>query len=243
MTVKFSNSMTNEENRNKLIDLACIYDGNRNLVKQAIIHGIGSPHKCWHKNCITIYDDEYPIELFDRDTPSPFVLFFKGDISLLKEKDKIMVIGSSQASKDAKKATEDFVKANKNKVIITGTNKGIEEIALKNAEKPILVLSCGLDCCYPEDKRELYEQVERKGLIISEFPWRTRSNEERKSLSVELQATLSSECVVMEIKKRDLILINALNVAKSINRNISVLPLLKESAINGELLVSGMKPL
>lgn len=235
--------MTNKENRNKLIDLVCTYDGDHKLVNQAIVQGKGDSEKCWCKNCITIYDDEYPLELFDKKGTPPLALFFKGDISLLKEKDKVAIIGSAQAGKDAKKATEDFVKANKDKVIITGTNKGIEEIALKNAEKPILVLSCGLDCSYPQDKKELYEQVEKKGLIISEFPWFTCSNEERKSLSVELMATLSSECVVMEVRKRDLFSIYALNVAKTINRNISVLPLLKESAINRELLVSGMKPL
>lgn len=232
-------------NRNKLISLACKYGGNNKAIREAIKRREGDPTHCWCENCITIYDDNYPNELMDiePEVPPPYVLFFKGDISLLKEKDKIMVIGSSQASKDAKKATEDFVKANKDKVIITGTNKGIETIALENAEKPILVLSCGLDCCYPEDKRELYKQVERKGLIISEFPWCTRSNEERKSLSVELQATLSSECVVMEVRKRDLFSNYTLNVAKTLNRKISVLPLSKESAINRELLVSGMKPL
>ena len=234
--------MTNEC-RNKLIHLVCKYDGDHKLVNQAIVQGKGDSEKCWCKNCITIYDDEYPLELFDKKGTPPFVLFFKGDISLLKEKEKIMVIGSSQASKDAKKATEDFVKANKNKVIIAGTNKGIEEIALKNAEKPIIILSCGLDCSYPEDRKELFEQVEKKGLIISEFPWFTCSNEERKSLSVELAITLSSECVVMEVRKRDLFSIYAINVAKTLNRKISVLPLPKESAINRELLVSGMKPL
>ena len=235
--------MTNEKNRNKLIELVCKYGGDHKLVNQAIVQGKGNSEKCWCKNCITIYDDEYPLELFDKKGTPPLALFFKGDISLLKEKGKIMVIGSSQASKDAKKATEDFVKANKNKVIITGTNKRIEEIALKNAEKPILVLSCGLDCSYPEDRKELYEQVEKKGLIISEFPWFTCSNEERKSLSVELAITLSSECVVMEVRKRDLFSLYALNVAKTLNRKISVLPLPKENAINRELLVSGMKPL
>ena len=235
--------MTNEKNRNKLIELVCKYGGYHKLVNQAIVQGKGDSEKCWCKNCITIYDDEYPLELFDKKGTPPFVLFFKGDISLLKEKEKIMVIGSAQTGKDTKKATEDFVKANKDKVIITGTNKGIEEIALKNAEKPILVLSCGLDCSYPQDKKELYEQVEKKGLIISEFPWFTSSNEERKSLSVELAATLSSECVVMEVRKRDLFSNYALNVAKTLNRKISVLPLSKESAINRELLVSGMKPL
>mgnify|MGYP004644599707 FL=1 len=80
-------------------------------------------------------------------------------------------------------------------------------------------------------------------MIISEFPWFTSSNEERKSLSVELAITLSSECVAMEVRKRDLFSLYALNVAKTLNRKISVLPLPKESAINRELLVSGMKPL
>lgn len=47
----------------------------------------------------------------------------------------------------------------------------------------------------------------------------------------------------MEVRKRDLFSLYALNVAKTLNRKISVLPLPKESAINRELLVSGMKPL
>ena len=94
------------ENRNKLISLAIKYAGNYDLIRKAIIRNEDVEER-FCPNAITIFDDAYPIELFDLNK-SPFVLFYRGDISLLK-RDKISIVGSRRPCDYALFATEKYV--------------------------------------------------------------------------------------------------------------------------------------
>ena len=70
-------------NREVLIAYAIKYSGEYQSIRKAInsnefIYPVNMD------NVLTIFDDDYPIELFDLERP-PFVLFYKGDINLLKK--------------------------------------------------------------------------------------------------------------------------------------------------------------
>ncbi|MDP2637493.1 MAG: DNA-processing protein DprA, partial [Candidatus Levybacteria bacterium] len=59
--------------------------------------------------------------------------------------------------------------------IVSGLALGVDAIAhataLENNGKTIAVLGCGVDCCSPEENRDLYNSIiEKKGCIVSEFP-------------------------------------------------------------------------
>ena len=136
--------------------------------------------ECYLKNlqqknifCLTIISNEYPNELKDIYQP-PFVLYCKGDISILKE-DGIAVVGTRTPTAYGKNITEQFVKGLvlNDFVIISGLAMGVDTIAhktaLSNKGKTIAVLGGGFDHIYPAFNYDLSKQVEKNGLLISEY--------------------------------------------------------------------------
>lgn len=131
-------------------------------------------------NAITIIDEEYPIELKTIYAP-PLVLFYKGDISLLKEKNKLAVIGSRNPSDYGLEATKKILNelfVCKDIIIVSGLAKGIDalahQITIDNQKGTIAVLGCGIEYCYPKKNALLKEKITEKGLILSEYPCLTK---------------------------------------------------------------------
>ncbi len=58
--------------------------------------------------------------------------------------------------------------------IVSGLARGVDTAAHRSAlaeeGKTVAVLGCGVDVLYPAENRKLYEEIGRKGLVISEFP-------------------------------------------------------------------------
>ena len=154
-------------NREKLISYSFYYSGEYNQIINAIKNNIDVP-MIKIDNAITIFDDIYPKCLFNLKYP-PFVLYYKGNLSLLEE-ECISIVGSRLPCEYALKATQYLAKANADKVIISGLAKGIDACAHKYAKKTIGILGCGIDYVYPRCNYELIQKIEKEGLIISEYP-------------------------------------------------------------------------
>ena len=128
-----------------------------------------------HSEVLTFLDEDYPEE-FKQHARAPLVLFYKGDISLIKDrKNNLAIIGTRHPTQYGLDATEKLVReVGKNIVIVSGLAKGIDrcahECALKNNNKTVAVLGCGINVCYPSENKDLYEQIAKEGLIISEYP-------------------------------------------------------------------------
>ena len=125
---------------------------------------------------ITTFDNEYPEALKNIQMP-PFVLYYYGDISLLSEYDKnIAVVGSRKNSKYGEDSTYDitFGLAKNGFNIVSGLARGIDSIAHKAAiaagGKTIAILGSGIDYCYPSENFELYKEIKKNHLLISEYP-------------------------------------------------------------------------
>ena len=125
---------------------------------------------------ITILDSEkYPESLKESYKP-PFVLFYQGDISLLNDKNnKIAVVGSRKYSKYGKDMTEQLVKGiSKDFVIVSGLALGIDAIAHRSAiesgGKTIAILGNGINFHYLEENKDIYEEIKKNHLVISEYP-------------------------------------------------------------------------
>lgn len=124
---------------------------------------------------ISIDDEEYPKELLGIKG-SPILLYALGDLSLLTDKLKIAVVGTRRPTgyghEITKKLTEELVGAGF--TIVSGMAMGIDGIAhkaaLDNKRRTIAVLGCGVDICYPAINRKIYEEIRRRGLVLSEFP-------------------------------------------------------------------------
>jgi DNA processing protein len=51
-----------------------------------------------------------------------------------------------------------------------GIDTAVHQAALKEDGNTIAVLGCGVDVLYPSSNRKLYDDIARRGLLVSEFP-------------------------------------------------------------------------
>lgn len=205
--------------REKLIKLAIKCNGEYD----AIIKGINNQDDVSNVslegiNAITIFDKEYPRELLELKCP-PLVLFYKGILDLLGM-EKIAVCGCRNHTEYSAKATKELVMRNNDKAIVCGLAKGIDTITMQNAEHPIAVLGCGIDYIYPKCNYDLFKMVERKGLILSEYPFYTKPLSYHFPFRNRIIVALSKKTCVMETRQDSGVISNALDLG----RDIEVLP-------------------
>ena len=123
---------------------------------------------------ISIHDHRYPPRLREIFDP-PILLYVRGRTELLSSYG-IAVVGTRRPTPYGVAATErlaaDLAKAGL--TIVSGLARGVDtaahRAALAEDAKTIAVLGCGVDVLYPADNRKLYDEIGRKGLLISEFP-------------------------------------------------------------------------
>ncbi len=122
---------------------------------------------------LSVNDKEYPHDLrVIEDLPYGF--FYKGNKELLASR-KVSIIGSracsNYGSEVTKLLTKDLIRYNI--TILSGGAKGIDTISHKTTVegngKTIVVLGCGIDIAYPAQNYKLFKEIEKTGLIISEF--------------------------------------------------------------------------
>lgn len=123
---------------------------------------------------VTINSEDYP-EKLKRLYKPPFILYCKGDISLLNSK-CISIVGSRNISIKAKEVTEFFgyELARHNLTVVSGMARGADTAAHKGAlranGKTIAVLAGGFNDIYPRENYSLYENIVKTGLVITENP-------------------------------------------------------------------------
>ena len=120
----------------------------------------------------SILDDYYPwdlSEIYD----APVLLFYKGNLDLLKFP-KVAVVGSRACSKQGAKSVEKIIQGLENElVIVSGLAKGIDTAAhmaaLQNGGKTIAVIGTGLDVLYPKANKRLQDYIGNDHLVLSEY--------------------------------------------------------------------------
>jgi DNA protecting protein dprA len=108
-------------------------------------------------------------EIYD----APVLLFYKGNLDLLKFP-KVAVVGSRACSKQGAKSVEKVIQGLENElVIVSGLAKGIDTAAhmaaLQNGGKTIAVIGTGLDVFYPKANKRLQDYIGNDHLILSEY--------------------------------------------------------------------------
>lgn len=159
---------------------------------------------------ITVLDDAYPDELRHIYMP-PLVLFYKGDISLLKSAaPRLGVIGSRECTEYGSKMTKELVSGvidgkKDNPVIVSGGARGIDTIALdtclNNKGKTIAVLGSGLERLYPSVNKEMFEKIAKTGLLITEYPDMVEAAPDNFPARNRLVAGISNKILVTEAYK------------------------------------------
>ena len=229
-------------NREKLISYSFYYGGEYGQIEKAIAED--EPYReCKVENALTILDEDYPKKLRDLEK-APYVLYYKGDLSLLRQ-EAIGVVGSRNPCDYALQATRKLVKANNDKVIISGLAKGIDACAHENALKTIGVLGCGIDYIYPFCNYDLIRKVEKTGLILSEYPGLSKPYGYHFPFRNRIIAALSERVYVMQSAKKSGTM-TTVNEALHLGKAVSVLPydlFAEEGRQNNLLIYEGADPI
>lgn len=122
---------------------------------------------------VNIFDEDYPEKLREIYDP-PITLFYKGDINIVKNKN-IAVIGSRNPTYYGLNTAYTVAKeiAQKGYNVVSGMARGIDTEAHRGSlileNRSIAVVGCGLDYIYPKENYKIFQEISKKGLIISEF--------------------------------------------------------------------------
>ena len=210
--------------RNYLKNLAIAHEGDYRKIEKAIQnrevvkeYACASPYVC-------IGDDAYPKVLYELEKP-PFVLFYSGDLSLLK-RPCMSIVGSREPSQYAYEQTQQLVdKLKRNYVIVSGLAKGIDALSHRSALdfSTIAVLGCGIDVIYPQCNASLFKVMRKNQLILSEYPPGVKPRRYFFPFRNRIIAALSPTLYVMSATKRSGTM-TTVNEALSLNRHVICLP-------------------
>lgn len=125
---------------------------------------------------LTPSDKNYPKLLSQIKNP-PFVLYFKGDSSILNSDKVIGVVGTRKITSYGEDVTTILTSelVLNGFIIVSGLALGVDAVshktALENNGKTIAVLGCGVDCCTPSENQSIYNNIVKdSGVVVSELP-------------------------------------------------------------------------
>lgn len=146
---------------------------------------------------------DYP-PLLEETEQAPRFLYIRGKKALLFEKRTVALVGSRQASDNAKKNTKRLAEAlGKNGItIISGLAKGIDitahSAALQCGYNTIAVIGTNLNQYYPSENKNVQLEIEKKGLVVSQFSPANRTQRWFFPLRNGVMSGLSLATVIME---------------------------------------------
>jgi len=122
---------------------------------------------------VTRLDDDYPSLLAEIPAPPP-VLYVKGQLSNYSKK-AVALVGTRRCSRKGQEFIQGLAEdlGRSNVVVVSGLARGIDTAAhtgvVKSGGITFAVLGCGADVIYPKENQKLYDAIQEKGAIISEF--------------------------------------------------------------------------
>ena len=150
--------------------------------------------------------NNYPTRLKNIGDP-PLMFFYKGKLPD-EERPSVAIVGARECSPYGEKTARMFARelSSAGIQIISGMARGVDGISQRASisvgGNTFGVLGCGVDVVYPEDNKDLFEDILKDGGIISEFnpgtePLRTYFPSRNRIIS-----GLSDIVLVVEARKR-----------------------------------------
>lgn len=201
--------------RNRLIQLSLIKRGNWFLMYEVLRKDPKLTQIRWEGienslvnfssvKIVTIVDEEYPTCFKQLEMP-PFVIYYQGDLNLIRQK-KIGIMGTNRPSTYGMKACKMLVSQlmSDNVIIVGGLDLGIDAIAhhvsLRKGRN-IAVLASGFDRIYPPENLQLYRNMAKEQLVLSEFPPGVALGKQHFYLRNRLITALSDILMIIEATK------------------------------------------
>lgn len=162
---------------------------------------------------VTRADPIFPVSLAQSEVNPPVVLYYKGNIDIAREP-CLAVVGTRRASQYGKYATQKIVGELAEKfVIVSGLATGIDgyahTAALEAGGTTIAVLGSGIFNVTPVSHLKLFDDICKKGLVVSEYTPDTHASEYTFPQRNRLISGLSKGVLVVEAAAKSGSLITA----------------------------------
>lgn len=178
---------------------------------------------------ILCFDNEdYPLSL-KNVYDAPVVLYLKGKRERLKDELKIAIVGTRKCNEDSMNVCEKlaFDIAGSGGCVVSGMAEGIDSAAhlgaLKSGGNTIAVFGTAVNKIYPSSNINLYNEIIKNGLVISEYPPDSRASKFSFQRRNRIIAGLSSGVVVGQAPEKSGSLITA-RMALDSGRDVFAVP-------------------
>lgn len=179
--------------------------------------------------CITYTDKRYPYRLKEC-IDAPLVLYFKGNCDF-NVPYVVSMVGTRKATQYGKKLCHDFINdlhlSIPDALIISGLAFGIDiashKASIEFNHPTVGVLAHGLDRIYPNQHKNIAEQMYNKGGILTEFPIHTEPERYNFVSRNRIIAGMSDATIVIESANKGGALITA-DLANDYNRDCFAFP-------------------
>ena len=221
------------ESRTLIMNLAVANDGDWDKIFQQIkskdfpdINADNQP------DYISIVDEIYP-ERLKRTYKPPFVLFYKGDLSLLSKDNIISVCGAREPTQEGLDQIDKIVK--NIDIAIVGGAHGIEGCVIDKAKRPIVVLPHGLDI----DPVIVDKVVSKGGLVLTEYTNGIDKSAENCVTIARIIEGLAYKTLVLESKTKSSSLMRV-TYSLNLGHDVFVTPhSMNDGYINNQLIKEG----
>lgn len=175
--------------------------------------------------------DIYPRLLLETASPPP-VLYYRGQVDTRENQGivpLIGIVGTRHPSEYGKRWARNIstALAKSGFTVVSGMAEGIDTEAhfgtLEAGGRTIAVLGTGVDVVYPARNKELYHQILRQGLVVSEYPAKTPPDRPHFPQRNRIIAGMSRATIVIEAPSKSGALITA-KFANDFCRDVYVLP-------------------
>lgn len=181
------------------------------------------------QHILCLADTHYPNALLELSDP-PLVLYAKGDLTQLRYS-ALALVGSRNATPSGLENAYHFAHflASQGWCIISGLATGIDTaahqgaLAAQQTNSTLAVLGTGMDLVYPARNRDLAHQIADQGLLLSEFPLKSKALPYHFIRRNRLVAALSSGVIVAEAALKSGSLTTA-RFAVDIGREVFAIP-------------------
>lgn len=210
--------------KKQLLAYSIKYKGEYAMIAKAIQMNEEYEDVEYDGNYLTILDNDYPKALLRLKNP-PYVLYYEGNLNLLK-KEGVAIVGSRIVSNYGASMTKLISNHLKHKyVIISGAAKGVDGLAHQCAldKATIAVLGCGLDIAYPKCNAYLIDQIKKYHLLISEYPKNVAPLKHHFPMRNRIVVGLAKALIVTAAKQNSGTMISV-NEALELNMNVYVVP-------------------
>jgi len=170
-------------------------------------------------------DEDYPPLLREIDAP-PMFFYYRGKLEPLAQ--RIGIVGSRENTQYGQSVALELGEqlAAAGLTVVSGAARGIDTFAHRGALKTgrtVAVLGCGIELAFRSGKKNFFEQMTERGVVLSEFPPQLHPNAGTFPTRNRIIAGLSRGVIVVEAGKKSGALITS-TYAGEYGRDVFAIP-------------------